>query len=278
MKLKHNKKRNTGFLFESLIKEATKTIISKNNDKKEKIISIIREHFKKGTILAKELELYHALVETSQDTEHTQEGAEKVLQEAKRQYDKLDKDQIFEEQSYLINKINKIISKEVFGNFVPNYKSLATVYQIFNQDMPIKKRIMLESELVNTMAKQPEGAVDKVPADSLVLNSFISKFNEKYSQSLFEEQKTLLGNFVSSFMDSGIELKIYLNEEIGRLREKIEEAKKISEIETSPEMLNKTEMVLQLIETFKNEEINEKAIEKILKIQNLVRELETNGD
>ena len=31
-----------------------------------------------------------------------------------------------------VDKINKLISPDAFSNFVPNYKDLATVFQIFN--------------------------------------------------------------------------------------------------------------------------------------------------
>lgn len=278
MKLKHNKKRNTAFLFESLVKEATKCIIKKNDTRRTQIVSIIKEHFKRGTILAKELELYQTVVEIEDESGCTKEIAEKTLQEAKRQYDKLDKQQIFQEQSYLIKKINRMLSKDVFANFVPNYKSLATVYQIFNHELSVKGRMLLESELVDRVTQGARIVNDKVPGDALLFKTFVEKFNDKYSDTLFEEQKDLLKNFVSSFSDNGVGLKIFLNEELSRLKEKLKEAKQLSEIETNPGMLEKTERVLQLVEAFREESINEKTVEKVLKIQNLVREIQNDGD
>ena len=43
MRLKHNKKRNTAFLYETLIKELTKSVVEKDIDKKEKLNSLIKE-------------------------------------------------------------------------------------------------------------------------------------------------------------------------------------------------------------------------------------------
>ena len=278
MKLKHNKKRNTAFLFESLVKETTKCIIKKNDARRAQIVSIIKEHFKRGTILAKELELYQTVVEIEDISTYTKETAEKTLQEAKRQYDKLDKQQIFQEQSYLIKKINKMLSKDVFANFVPNYKSLATVYQIFNQELSVKGRMLLESDVIERVTQGAKAINAKVPTDALLFKTFVDKFNDKYSDTLFEEQKNLLKNFVSSFSDNGVELKIFLNEELGRLKGKLKEAKQLSEIETNPAMLEKTEQVLQLVDAFKQDSINEKTVEKVLKIQNLVREIQNDGD
>ena len=45
MKMKHNKKRNTAFLYECLLKELTKTIVRSENKRKDEIISIIKEFF-----------------------------------------------------------------------------------------------------------------------------------------------------------------------------------------------------------------------------------------
>tara|TARA_R100000664_G_scaffold14933_1_gene23354 strand:+ start:376 stop:1206 length:831 start_codon:yes stop_codon:yes gene_type:complete len=276
MKLRHNKKRNTAFIFEALVKEMTKSVMKKNSDKKRKIAGIIKEHFRSGSILGQELRLYQSVIEEgSFDSINT---AERVLQETKRQYSFLDKEQIFNEQSKVINKINKILSKDVFTNFVPNYKSLASAYQIFNQEMPPKNRVLLENKLLEGIVSTTKAVADKFPSDTLVLKNFIKKFNSEYSEKLFEEQKNLLNNYITSFVDNGIDFKIFLNEELGRLKQEIRNARDLEEIETSPEMLDKTEKVLEFVESFREKKIDDKSIEKILKIQKLVRELQTDGN
>ena len=61
--MKHNKKRNTAFLYESLVKELTKAIIKQQEVRKEKIINIIRENFTKGSPLQQDLDLYKSILE-----------------------------------------------------------------------------------------------------------------------------------------------------------------------------------------------------------------------
>ena len=276
MKLRHNKKRNTAFIFEALVKEMTKSVIKKNDEKKKQIAVIIKEHFKNNSILGKELKLYQAIVE-EQDLGTDQE-AQSLLQEAKRQYDKLDREQIFQEQSHVINKINKILSKDVFSNFVPNYKSLATVYQVFNQEMPPKNRLVLEGSLIEDIVRNAKSVANKIPGDALVFKNFVKKFNSEYSGKLFEEQRVLLSNYITSFADNGIDFKIFMNEELGRLKEELSNARKLQELETNADMLQKTERVLEFVESFKERQLDEQSIEKILKIQKLVRELQTDGN
>jgi len=276
MKLRHNKKRNTAFIFEALVKEMTKNVIKKNDEKKKQIAAIIKEHFKSNSILGKELKLYQAVVE--EKDLGTDQEAQNLLQEAKRQYDKLDKQEIFQEQSHVISKINKLLSKDVFSNFVPNYKSLATVYQIFNQEMTPKNRLVLEGTIVEDIVHNAKSVMQKIPGDSLVFKNFVKKFNSEYSGKLFEEQRTLLSNYITSFADNGIDFKIFMNEELGRLKEELSNARKLQELETNAEMLEKTERVLEFVDSFRERELDEQSIEKILKIQKLVRELQTNGD
>ena len=271
MKYRHNKKRNTAFVFEALVKELAKSTFNKKHEMKNKIISLIKEHFRAGTEISKELEIYKNLTETGLQKDF----AEKILSESKRQYNGLDKEKIFQEQSNVISKINKIASRGVFSNFVPNYKHLASIYQILNGEMSPKKRVLLESELLNKMASAEEKTqlAEKIPADLLIFKTFAKKFNEAYDSKLFSEQKELLSRYVTSFIDNGINLKIFLNEEIGRIKNILVEANSIEEINTDPEMIEKTTKVLNLLEEYKDRDIDSSMVEKILKIQNLVREI-----
>ena len=60
--MKHNKKRNTAFLYESLIQELTKAIMNKDKQRKANIIKIIKENFGKGSSLKEDLEIYNNLL------------------------------------------------------------------------------------------------------------------------------------------------------------------------------------------------------------------------
>ena len=54
MRLKHNKKRNTAFVYEALVRELTKAVIKKDNNKKKKVVAIIKEFYSNDTELFKE--------------------------------------------------------------------------------------------------------------------------------------------------------------------------------------------------------------------------------
>jgi hypothetical protein len=63
MRQRHNKKRNTMFLYESLNRELAKTIIVNDYDKKSDILTIIKNHFAKDTVLYKEMQIYNSILE-----------------------------------------------------------------------------------------------------------------------------------------------------------------------------------------------------------------------
>lgn len=272
-KIKHNKKRNTGFLYEVLIKELTKMIVHNNLEKKTAIVAMVKEHFGNNSVLAKELQLYKAMQGLHEVGPVT---AEKIIYEAKEQYKSLDKEWIFNEQSQLINKINRILSRDVFSNFVPNYKNLATIAQIFSNDMPLRSRILLEESLF----KEKNNSEDKkemVPIDDLVYKTFVNKFNDKYGTGLLKEQRELLNKYIVSFSDNELELKVYLNDEIRRLKRVVVESLDSSEdVKGDKLMAESTKKVLDLIDGFKEKQIDVNMLEKILKIQNLTSEMQNN--
>jgi hypothetical protein len=62
MKVKHNKKRNTAFLYEALVRELTKSVVEKIPIEAQKIKSILKEHFRSGKILFGELGLLQGFI------------------------------------------------------------------------------------------------------------------------------------------------------------------------------------------------------------------------
>ena len=270
--MRHNKKRNTAFLFDALVNELTKATINKDDRRKGQIVKVVKEHFKKGSILAKENELYKTLLETDNLDLNT---SEKLLFEVKRVRFRLNDEDIFDAQTALINDVNKTLSKETYNTFVPNYRNLASIAQIFNEEIPVKSRVLLEQKLVDKMCgtKQlPEEQIKHV--DNIVFKKFADKFNEEYSEILSEQQKELINQYIFSFADNGLGLKVYLNEEIGRLKRLVEESMSMKEIFNDKDMLDKTKEVAQILEGYKTRPVDESMIKELVKIQNLTQELQ----
>ena len=108
--------------------------------------------------------------------------------------------------------------------------------------------------------------------DNLVFKTFVERFNNEYS-SLLEEQKTLLSRYISSGIGEDLEFKIYLNTEIGRLKEEVNAAKETKEFVEDQDMSEKADQVLALLETFSQKPLEDSDLKKILKIQELAKEI-----
>ena len=93
---------------------------------------------------------------------------------------------------------------------------------------------------------------------------------------MFVEQKELLEHYVSSFEDNGLKLKIYLNEELARIKNKINNYMESDEVSEQEIMKNKLLEVLELIDGYKNQYITKEILEQILKLQTMVKEIENN--
>jgi hypothetical protein len=231
----------------------------------------MKEHFAKGTELNKELDLYKSVYETKSIEKRL---AEKIIVEAKKNYSDLNRKTIFQEQSALINKINKTLSKSLFDNFVPNYKNLASVYSIFQEALPVKDRVLLEENIIQQMSEScATEEEEQQPIDNIVYSTFVTKFNDQYSETLSESQKNLLGKYISSFSDNGVELKYYLNEEIGNLKEQLTECKSVPVISEDETLKNKVDQVYSVLDSYKDKEIDSDLIEVVLKTQDLLEEI-----
>jgi len=267
-KLKHNKKRNTAFLYESLIKELTLSIVNKKPKRKKLVEGILVKFFKKDTNLQKDLDSYRAIYETKSASPR---NAEKLLIEAKfKRHSGINVKELFNEQTALINFINKKLGKEAFNHFLPNYKNLATISQIFNQNVSVKNRVLLENNVIKAMISEDKTKDYMKPVDNLSFNIFLKKFNEKYKDTLLNEQRDLIKNYLFSFSDNKAGLIMYLEEEISRLNKELKKAQKLEECVETKEKLK---LVENSLANNKDKDVDKGMILQILKVQELISEI-----
>ena len=270
--MKHNKKRNTAFLYECLIKELTRSVVREDTGRQSTIKSILKEYFSRGTILSNELGIYRELLEAKdlEDKYHT-----RLLTESRVDFESLDRTQVFNSQTSLINKINKQLGASVYSNFMPNYKDIATVGLFFqNKSLNAKKRIMLEERMVELLSREDVEEKEMAHVDNLTYKTFVNKFNETYDRTLREEQKELLTNYITSFSDNGLGLKSYLNEEIGRLKNAVD----AEIVEGTNVALNENfQKVRAKLDNYTQTPLNQQIIEEIFYIQDLIAEVKRNG-
>ena len=88
-----------------------------------------------------------------------------------------------------------------------------------------------------------------------------------------QSRKQLLNHFLTSFADNGVEFKMFLSEEVGRLKDSISSTLKEDDSNIDDDMRNKTKLVLEKLEEFKKTKIDENMVKGVLKIQSLASEV-----
>lgn len=267
---KYNKKRNTAFLFEILIEEISKSVIQKNTKKKKKIFNLIKEFFNSKTILSKELKLYKEMQQVF--IEKDKNIIKKLIERIVSSYGFLNQNEIFLNQSKLISRINKEISPTVMNNFVPNYKNLAVINNLFGLRSN-KERVLLENKIIEQCIQNIENQKEESKVISnFEYKVFAEKFNKKYfNSSLLESQKKLLNKYIYSFLDNGIDFKLFLNEEIEFIKKLLKEY--VNANKNDSETTNKINSILNIVDDFKSKEIDSFLLEEIMKLQELSKEL-----
>jgi len=272
--MKHNKKRNTAFLYESLIKELTKAVVKKQHAQKQRIVEMLKKYFSHNSVLKRDLECYTTLLESKIEDK---DFVTRLMVEVKSDYNRLDRKQVFNRQTELIKEMNEALSKEAFANFISNYKFIASVDQYLNSDsLGAKSRLIVESRITKMIRLSPQPESNMKHVDNLTYKTFVDKFNQTYENTLRTEQKNLLTNYITSFSDNGLQLKVFMNEEVGRLKESL--GKRLTILNSNDVNFENYNEVVKKLESFSNNRIDENMVKTLFYIQDLVHEGDKNGN
>jgi hypothetical protein len=227
MNIKHSKYKNTGILFELLVRQITADTLS---GKESKATPILKKFFVK-TELGKEYKLY----ETILSKKHLSEGkAEIVINTIIESSKSLNRGSLKRQKYNLIKEISKHYNvDEFFKTKLPNYKAQAALYTLLeiynsdnlsNPDQIIANKISLLETLTNKQVDEKQ-VKDQLLEEFksydqdlriLTYRVLLEKFNGKYAN-LNENQKMVLKEFINS-IDSTPKLRSFYNTKINEIK------------------------------------------------------------
>lgn len=277
-KLKHSKYKNTGILFEMLVRKLTSETLSSN---KSVTVDIIKKYFGKNTELSKELQLYNALLKEQFKSEAQ---ALDYIRTVKSTHDKLNQSVLKRQRYNLVKEISDRFNFDDISKIhINNYKTLASIYMIFEYqetDNPKQllecKNVILENSILSAKTKHVEKDVvietfESQPKEVRLLayKMLVDKFNEKYS-GLDESQKQLLNKYITNVNDTKA-LKEYVEVIIPKIKKELSnQAKSITDRATQIKVQKLSEM-LCTVENMKT--IKESHVLSLLRYFDLIREL-----
>ena len=225
MQIKHSKVKNTGIIFELLVRQVTNDVLTKGDSP---AVKILKKYFS-NTELAKEQRLYN-LVNNSEKLNDLK--AEAVLNTLAETAVKINVDQINKEKYNLIKEIKKHYNLDsFFKNKISNYKTSAAIYtllesyrtnkyidpkQVINNKITLLEHLT-QKEIINTENENIKNLLqESKDIRILTYRLLIEKFNNKYSN-FNPQQKLILKEYINSINDA-VKLKEVINNHFNYLK------------------------------------------------------------
>ena len=233
MKIKHSKYRNTGLIFELLVKQVAADTL---DNKDSAAIAIIKKHFASKTSLAKEYKLYEFITKNRNVNQSKAEAIVSTITEISR---KLDQKSLKNQKYDLISDIKENYNiEDFFAIPVREYKPLAALYCLLeaqNNSDVVNPQVLVDNkttilEHLTSAPQKEEDVKDTLIEDYskydkdlrlLTFKILLEKFNDNYKD-LLPEQKRILKEFITS-VSSGTKLRKICNEELEKIANEVKE-------------------------------------------------------
>lgn len=265
-KIRHSKFRNTGILFELLTKQVTADIIAGKEASTAK--DLLYKYFRENTELGREWQLYNSLINERIKDEFHADRYFTVILEARR---KLNNKKLAQLKYDLIKEIKDAYPiDEMLKAPVRNYRVLASIFKVFEDVMSseckfdVKEVYQAKSCIVEHIVDKPKVA----HAEDELINYYqtqtedirlltykllCEKLNEKYESVLDDEQKSVLREYICNVANTNqfdvfvkkkvAEIKVSLNEMVGKIDDSNVMRIKIREIVNQLDKINPGKLV-----------------------------------
>lgn len=279
--LKHNKLKNSGLLFELLVRQMTTDTL---NNRSSEAVNILKKYFY-NTELLKEYRLYNTIA-TTRNLSETK--ANILIEACIGAYRKLNKSNLKKQKYNLVAEVKANYNiDEFFKAKVDNYKILASTYLLLEMDGAdsIDEKVYSDCKftLLEHVASKKEDQKDQMIEElatldsgtrSLVYAMANKKFNEKYS-SLTESQRDLIKAYINNISTSD-NLRQYCNKQIDIIKEEV--SGMIEATDDQVRRIKLTEISKSLLEIPANKIVSDKDVSNILYYFELIKEhKEING-
>ncbi len=284
-KIKHSKFKNTGVLFELLVRQITLEVL--NGDKTENAKKIVKEFFAPNTELNKELRLYDILLKEKYNSETK---ADRLVETVCDAHAKLNQNTLSKEKFNLIKEISAKFEIEQFlSSPISNYKVLASIYKVFEskraEGYDIKDIFNSKITLIENITSKP-AQLTKPTEDKKLIETYkqqdkdlrlltykilVETFNKKYTN-LDESQKNLLKEYINNISNT-TKFKDYVGQELPNIISELNGIKSKLKDKVTQIKLAETISVLEKMKFGKT--VSDSQVSSIMLSYELIKELKS---
>jgi hypothetical protein len=201
-KLSHNKKRNTGLVYEFLTREVTEAVVSKDRERAARTLAIMSEHLSDGCVLFPELSLHRQVMETRGISERL---ARRIVDELKAAgiRSSAHRQLIENAKTALIHEMNRTLGRNIFDKFrIPDYTAHASVSILMSRGLGSRldeglNIARIEDHLIGFLTSPPQEGTGFNPDASLyAYRTAVGLFEQEYNRELTDAQAELLREYV----------------------------------------------------------------------------------
>ena len=284
-KIKHSKFKNTGVLFELLVRQITLEVL--NDDKTENAKKIVKEFFAPNTELNKELRLYDILLKEKYSSETK---ADRLVETVCDAHAKLNQNTLSKEKFNLIKEISAKFEIEQFlSSPISNYKVLASIYKVFEskraEGYDIKdifnSKITLIENITSKPALKTQPTEDKKLIETykqqdkdlrlLTYKILVETFNKKYTN-LDNSQKNLLKEYINNISNT-TKFVDYVGKELPNIIAELNSIKSKLKDKVTQIKLSETISVLEKMKIGKS--VSDGQVSSIMLSYELIKELKS---
>ncbi len=281
MKVKHSKYKNTGLIFELLVKQIAADTLSR---KDSPAVKILKKFYTGNTSLVKEFKLYDFVLKNKGIGQKKAESIISTIVELSR---KVDTATLSKQKYELIKELKNHYNLEDFFSIkVESYKPLAALYCLMeaqNTEGLVDPQVFVDNKttlLEHFLQTKQDGVnakdtlieeYSKYDKDLRLLTYkiLLEKFNNKYDN-LLPEQKNILKEFIIS-ANSTTKLRTLVNEELGKIQLQITKLK--PRIEDQIVKIKLDEIFKSITPVKNTEKVTDNHLVSLMQYYELVQEL-----
>lgn len=282
MRIKHSKYKNTGILFELLVRQIASDTVS---NKDSAAINLVKKYFNK-TELANEYKIYQVL--TSSNT-LSEAKAETFINATLGASSRLNKSILRKEKYNLIKEIRESYNiEEFFKAKINNYAEYAAIYNLIeahNSTEFIEPNQIIDNKVtllehITRKEINKDGVKDRILEEYASMDKgtrliayrvLLERFNKKYS-TLDTRQRNVLKEYINNISNTTV-LKEFVNNQYSLLRNELTELS--NKVTDKTIQIKLTEVISLLQPLGKTQNVKDENLISLLQYYQLANELKT---